>query len=55
MSVYKNDNAEWFDVALNSILNQSVRPNEIVLVVDGPVEENILGVIQKYQSICMKL
>lgn len=53
MSVYEKDNAEWFDDAAASILNQTVKPNEIVLVVDGPVPDSILKVIKKYQTLCM--
>ena len=36
ISVYKSDNPIFFDRALNSITeNQTITPNEIVLVVDG--------------------
>ena len=49
MSVYKNDSAKFFDRALNSILvEQSVLPSEVVLVVDGPVGEEIEQVIIDY-------
>lgn len=41
MSVYKNDSPELFEIALNSIINQTVPPNEIVLTVDGPVPGKI--------------
>jgi len=51
MCVYGGDNAEWFDSALNSILHQTVRPQEIVLVVDGPVPDTIYKVICKYENI----
>ena len=37
MSVYKNDNPKDFLVAVRSIYNQTAIPNDIVLVVDGPV------------------
>ena len=51
MSVYKSDNAEHFDRALCSITEeQSVKPDEIVLVVDGPVSEDIDTVIAKYSE-----
>ena len=51
MSVYKNDNAEHFDCALSSITaEQTLKPNEIVLVVDGPVGEQIDAVIEKYTT-----
>ncbi len=52
MSVYRKDNAEWFDIALNSIINQTVRPSEIVLVVDGPVPKAIQDVINQYTEVC---
>lgn len=52
MSVYEKDNAEWFDTAVASILNQTVKPNEIVLVVDGPVPDSLNKVIEKYKSLC---
>ena len=51
-SVYKNDNPEWFDIAMESILNQTVKPSEIVLVIDGPVPDEIIKVINKYEKIC---
>ncbi len=52
ISVYKNDKAENFDLALRSItIEQSVKPEEVVLVVDGPVSEEINEVIQKYEAL----
>lgn len=49
MSVYKSDNAVFFSRALDSITeSQTVIPNEIVLVVDGPVSKEINDVIGKY-------
>lgn len=39
MSVYKNDKPADFLVAVRSIYNQTAAPNDIVLVVDGPVGE----------------
>lgn len=53
MSVYAKDNAKWFDQALESIIvNQTIKPNEVVLVVDGPIPEEIENVIKKYKEIC---
>ena len=37
MCVYKNDNSTYFKQALESVSNQTVRPSEIVLVIDGPI------------------
>lgn len=50
MCVYGKDNPEWFDTAVESILNQSVKPSEVVLVVDGPVPEKIDKIIEKYKD-----
>ncbi len=50
MCVYGRDNPEWFEVAVESILNQSIKPTEIVLVVDGPVPSELENVISKYEQ-----
>lgn len=50
-SIYKNDKPEFVRVALDSMLvNQSVKPNEIVLVQDGPVPDELQQVLQEYES-----
>ena len=49
ISVYKKDNPSFFDQALFSIIElQTVKPDEIVLVVDGPVGDALNLVIDKY-------
>ena len=54
MCVYGGDKAKWFDIALSSVINQTVKPNEIVLVVDGPISKDLSDVIDKYEHICNK-
>ena len=50
-SVYRNDKPEFVRVALDSILvNQSVKPSEIVLVQDGPVSAELLALLQDYED-----
>jgi glycosyltransferase involved in cell wall biosynthesis len=51
MSVYHGDNAEFFRLALVSISNQTLLPDEIVLVVDGPVNNDINKVIDDFTKI----
>lgn len=41
MSVYKNDKPEWFEMAVMSMVNQTITPDEIVLIVDGPVGDEL--------------
>ncbi len=51
ISVYKNDTAEYFDRALESITDlQTVKPSEIVLVVDGFINDALNNVIEKYEN-----
>ena len=45
MSVYKNDNTTDFADAVLSIYNQTCRPDEIILVIDGPVPTIMLDTI----------
>jgi len=39
MAVYKGDNSVHFEEAFNSITSQTLLPNEIILVQDGPVNK----------------
>ena len=50
MCVYGGDNAKHFDEALASVINQTLKPTELVLVVDGPIPDSIESVIEKYRS-----
>ena len=49
MSVYMKDDPAYFDLALQSItIDQTVQPTEVVLVCDGPLNEGLNSVIEKY-------
>ncbi|MCI8661367.1 MAG: glycosyltransferase [Lachnospiraceae bacterium] len=50
ISVYGGDNADYFDLALKSIMNQTIPPDEIVLIIDGPVSDTIEKVIKKHEK-----
>ncbi len=50
MCVYEKDNPDWFKVAVDSILNQTAPPDEVVLVVDGPVPEELDCLIREYEK-----
>lgn len=47
--VYGGDNPKWFEAAVESILNQTVKPTEVVLVVDGPIPDDLNSIIKKYE------
>lgn len=50
--VYGKDNPEHFQAAMESIIHQTVPPDEIVLVVDGPIPQEIRRVIDFYIENC---
>lgn len=45
MSVYKKDNPAWLEIAMASMLEQTVPPCEFVLVEDGPLPQTLQNVI----------
>ncbi len=48
--VYMNDDPGHFDGALSSILHQTRKPDEVIMVVDGAIPEAIGEVIGKYEA-----
>jgi len=50
ISVYQKDNAVHFREALDSIIQQSVMPSEIIIVVDGPIDDDINGVLHAFSE-----
>ena len=51
MCVYKNDNSEHFREALESIVNQTYKPDEFVLVIDGPIPDSTNNIIKDYERV----
>ena len=50
MAVYGKDNPDYLVTAIESMLNQTVPPEEYVIVVDGPVTKELEVVISKYEE-----
>lgn len=50
ISVYEKDNPKYFSIALESVFKQTIKPTEVVLVVDGPVPEAISRIIGTMQG-----
>lgn len=48
MSLYKKEKPEYLRLALDSMLNQTVVPDEIVLVEDGPLTDELYSVLEDY-------
>lgn len=45
MAVYIKDNPEYFAIALDSMIHQTMPPDEIVIVKDGPITEELQAVV----------
>lgn len=48
LSVYAKDNPVWVAQALDSVLNNTVRPTEVAVAVDGPIPEELHTVLEEY-------
>ena len=55
MSIYKSDQPELVRVALDSLLQQTLLPNEIVIVADGPVPAELEREIESFKFRVSKL
>lgn len=51
LTVYKSDNPDYFKLSLESMINQTVTSNDIVVVKDGPVPAEIQAVIDELQKL----
>lgn len=49
MSVYYKENPAWLEASIESMLHQTVRPNEFLIIEDGPLTEGLYAVILKYK------
>lgn len=48
MSIYRYDKVEFLREAIDSIINQSFKPSEIVIVQDGPLTTNLEKLVDSY-------
>lgn len=50
MSVYKNDISGHVGKALESVINQSKPPKELILVIDGPIDSKLQNTVNSYAA-----
>lgn len=50
LSLYFKEHPEYFRDSLDSILNQTLLPDEIVLVKDGPLTKELDALVEEYQA-----
>ena len=51
MSLYINENPQHFETAINSIIHQTIVPDEIVLVEDGPLNPELYTIINSIKNL----
>lgn len=50
MSLYRKEKPEYFVLAVDSMIYQTIRPDEIVIVKDGPLTEELDVLLEKYKK-----
>lgn len=50
MSLYVKEKPDYLRLAIDSMLNQTVAPDEIVIVEDGPLTDALYAVLEEYKS-----
>ncbi len=50
LSLYSKENSEFFRQSFDSIIDQTLHPDEIVLVEDGPLTDELYKVIREYST-----
>lgn len=50
MSIYKKEKPAFLIQSIESMLKQSVKPNEIIIVKDGPLTNELDAILSKYEN-----
>lgn len=50
MSLYIKEKPEYLDLAIKSMVEQTLKPDEIVIVKDGPITDELQAVLDKYKN-----
>lgn len=50
MSLYRKEHPEYLRLALDSMINQTAKPDEIVLVEDGPLTDELCKIVEEYKE-----
>ena len=49
MSLYYKENPSYLRQALDSVFKNTVQPDQVVLVLDGPITDELLNVVEEYK------
>lgn len=51
MSLYSKENPEYLKTSLDSIFHQSLLPEEVIIVEDGPLTDGLYEILDEYQRL----
>ena len=55
MPLYNGDKPLFFRRAIQSVVNNSCKPNQVVLVIDGPINKNLEVIISEFKDETFKI
>ena len=55
MSIYKKENPAYFSECIKSLAQQTLQPDEIVLIEDGKLTDELERVVSEFQNLCPQL
>lgn len=50
MSLYSKENPKYLEIALKSVFEQTFLPLQVVLILDGPVGDDLFTIVEKYKQ-----
>ena len=50
MSLYFKENSKYLELALRSVFEQTIKPDQVVLVLDGPIGDELKAVVVRFQN-----
>lgn len=50
MSLYNKEKPNYFETALKSVFEQTVAPDQVVLVLDGPIGSELSEIVKRFQN-----
>lgn len=50
MSVYYKENPEWLDIAIKSMMEQTIVTDDFVIIKDGKLTQELDTVLEKYEE-----
>lgn len=51
MSLYNKETPIYLELALKSVFEQTLPPEQVVLVLDGPINAELMDIVKKYQKL----